>query len=509
MNSKSEFHGPAGDGSVGNEMPPMSIPAARAPSAQDQDDRAYPSANLRITPQARRYAIGELARRAGVPANFLQTWKISFTRDNTIIEIANGTRKQIQFPHVSEASLRRLEEGHLSCSRALWMDDSTLNAGRIPELIVPFVNGERPREPLFRPLDENSIACTADLPLSVLLTLSRWEESFQTPRDQHGRFMAVSSIAWRNEFLMRPVVDECALAFEEALQFLFPTWPKRARALRIKVSHDVDHVGIPIQWKGAMRHAIRRRAPQDSLLNLMAWLPNVEPAELRAVREIVLLSNGHALAPAVYWKASPIGARDSGYDPADPRVRGAIEWLRERGIELGVHPGYETFLCPEKLHREVGAIREVLGNGPLGGRQHYLRWSPVSWIHWENCGLAYDSSVGFAEHIGFRAGTCIPYRPWLFALNRESELLEIPLLVMDRTLLAYMKLSLAECLDASRTCLERCAAVGGVFTLLWHNDSFLDPVYRDVYVRLLQMLQGIPQYDWRKDVPGPLVPSVR
>ena len=506
MSIKSEFHAPTVDGSAGNEMFSMPIAADRATSARNQEGRSYPSATLRITPQARHYAIAELARRAGVPANFFQTWKISITTDSTIIEIANGTRKQILFPHVPEASMRKLEEGHLPCSRASWMNDRAPNAGRIPELIVPFVSCDRRHQPLFRPLAENSVACTTDLPLSVLLTLSRWEESFRAPRDQHGRFTAASSVASRNDFLTRPVVDECALAFEEALQFLFPTWPKRKRTARVKVSHDVDHIGIPIQWKGALRHTIHRRAPQDSFLNLMAWLPNIEPAELRAVREIVLLSGQHELTPSVYWKASPIGPRDSGYDPSDPRVRAMIEWLRERGAEVGIHPGYETFHCPEKLHREVAAIREVLGSGPLGGRQHYLRWSPESWIDWENCGLAYDSSVGFAEHLGFRAGTCIPYRPWLFALNRQSELLEIPLLAMDRTLLVYMKLSPAECLEASRICLDRCAAVGGVFTLLWHNDAFLDPVYRDVYVRLLQMLHGVPHYDWREDA---LVPAGR
>ncbi len=74
---------------------------------------------------------------------------------------------------------------------------------------------------------------------------------------------------------------------------------------------------------------------------------------------------------------------------------------------------------------------------------------------------------------------------------------------MDRTLLAYMNLSPAECLEAIRACLQRCSAVGGVFTLLWHNDCFLDPVYRGVYLSLLHLLEGIPNYDWRDDAPGP------
>src|SRR3984957_20968903 len=109
----------------------------------------------------------------------------------------------------------------------------------------------------------------------------------------------------------------------------------------------------------------------------------------------------------------------------------------------------------------------------MGGRQHYLRWSPHSWIDWENCGLAYDSSVGYAEQIGFKAGTCVPYRPWLFPLNRQADLIEIPLLVMDRTLLEYMTLTKRQATQSIHTVVERCGMVGGVFTILWHNDAFL------------------------------------
>src|SRR5205807_6191871 len=103
-----------------------------------------------------------------------------------------------------------------------------------------------------------------------------------------------------------------------------------------------------------------------------------------------------------------------------------IDWLQDQGVEMGVHPGYYTFLSPDQLLQEVQSVRTVLGKSPVGGRQHYLRWCPETWLHWERCGRAYDSTVGYADAIGFRAGTCIPYRPWLPALNREANLVEIP-----------------------------------------------------------------------------------
>src|SRR6516225_8831091 len=74
-------------------------------------------------------------------------------------------------------------------------------------------------------------------------------------------------------------------------------------------------------------------------------------------------------------------------------------------FEVGVHPGYNTFHSRESLARETQRLKRSLGEDYPGGRQHYLRWSPQTWLDWEACGLRYDSSIGFASHFGFRAGT--------------------------------------------------------------------------------------------------------
>jgi hypothetical protein len=232
---------------------------------------------------------------------------------------------------------------------------------------------------------------------------------------------------------------------------------------------------------------------------LFGVMPGFEPSDLRALREIVSLSLSRNLDSAVYWKASRATPRDSGYDPRHRKIRDIIAWLAENQVECGVQPGYETFRAPEKLRREIQILREAMGDGPLGGRQHYLRWCPETWIHWETCGLAYDSSVCFAEQIGFRAGTCVPYRPWLFTLNRAAELLEIPLLVMDRTLLNYMKLTHEEGVEAVSNCVARCRAVGGVFTLVWHNNHLLDPEFKSLYLKILPLLVDGEKYDWARE----------
>jgi len=458
--------------------------------------------NIRITPQARYYALAELTRRAGIPVDFFRKWKVTVTREKTVFEMSNGTSKFISFPHATPKHLKDLAAGKFGYVTVPLVGSLTgADDSSISYCVVPFVPsmGTEVR-PLFHLTDQNHLECAVDLPLSILLTLSRWEELQDAPRDLHGRFQANSSIAAAGGFLNRPIIDEYALAFEQAMELLYPSWKKTERKLRIKVSHDADHVGIPFRWRTAVRHSLRSRTPFNSVRDMSSLISSsVEPAELRSIRDIAAASLKHGFTSAVYWKAGPPGPMDSGYDPRHKKVRAVVEWLRDIGGESGVQPGYNTYRSPEKLRREIVILRDVLGEQPLGGRQHYLRWCPDTWIDWENCGMAYDSSVGFAEQCGFRAGTCVPYRPWLFPLNRQADVLEIPLLVMDRTLIVYMGLSKNQAISEVKKLLGRCRSVGGVFTILWHNDAFLDPFYRSVYLGLLESLQGIDNYDWQAE----------
>jgi hypothetical protein len=487
---------------MGSFAEPSASPRGRAHVA---DALPHLGPNVRITPQARYYAVAELCRRAGIPRDFFRTWKVSVTPQKTVFEIANGTQKYITFPHAGAKTLDTLTAGQLSSVNVPLAESiGGKDGAHITHCAVPFVGSELAESrPLFYLTDQNHLECALDLPLAILLTLSRWEETLDSPRDVHGRFQAKNSIASAAGFLERPIIDEYGLAFEQAMQLLFPSWKKITRTLRVKVSHDADHIGIPFRFRTAVRHSVRFGAIHDSVRDVVSRISGVEPAELNSLRSIVLATKAHGLNSTVYWKAAPPGPQDSGYDPRHSKVRQVAGWLDEIGAESGIHPGYNSFHSPEKLRREVAILRETLGDRPMGGRQHYLRWSPDSWIDWENCGLAYDSSVGYAERSGFKAGTCVPYRPWLFQLNRQADLIEIPLLVMDRTLLEYMQLTNLSTIQAIYAIVERCGIVGGVFTILWHNDAFLDPAYKDVYMAVLAALSGADNYDWRAE-PTPL-----
>ena len=450
-----------------------------------------------VTPEARFYSFKELARRAGVSANLFRTWRIVVGHDSTTIYVQPGTQKRLRFPNASPEIWLDLLRGNFKTARFGWMCEPSAELKRsVPEFVVPFVqDAGSSLQPLFQAEDESCIHCKTDLLLSSLLSLSRWEEMIISKRDAHGRIPAKESVAYRDEFLMRPVVDEYGLALQQTLEFLLPNWKPGPRELRVNVSHDIDNIGVPFNLRTSLGHTLRRGSLTASLRDFAGLLPAVTPIYLAAVREVVLMDLKNGLVPAVYWKGSLRESIRQTYDPYHPKVKSMVRWLQDNGVETGVHPGYDTFRSPGLLKKDVETVRQLLGSKLIGGRQDFLRWCPDTWQDWENCGLTYDSTVGYADHIGFRAGTSLPYRPWLFRLNREARLVEIPLIIMDGTLTHYMQLNPSESLGKMRECMRRCRLVGGVFSLLWHNDSLLKPELSNVYPAILHDVAGHRKYD--------------
>ncbi|HEY2013013.1 MAG TPA: polysaccharide deacetylase family protein [Bryobacteraceae bacterium] len=450
-----------------------------------------------LTPAARLYAVKELARRAGVTASQFRAWRIQTNPDATIVYPEPGSAAAIMFPVTHAVDLE-------ACTTHGWMSAGPpRSCPGVADLIVPFIpeSGDS-GQPLFRRSGDKAIACSTDLLTVLVLVLSRFEETQRPERDEHGRFPATAAIAYRRHFLERPIVDEYGFAFEEAMLRLIPRWQAGRRRLRVKLSHDIDDVGVPFRVKTVAGHALRRKNVRAALTDCASTVSSVLPRSLAMVQELVRLSLDRELDSALYWKATAWSRFDTGYDISHPKVARVLAWARERSVEMGVHPAYDTFRAPDRLRAEVDRLRKALGVDRPGGRQHFLRWAPETWADWEKCGMAYDSSVGFADRVGFRAGTSIPYLPWSFVEDRALHLLEIPLIVMDVTLLQYMNLEASRAVEAVRRLRDSCAVAGGVFTVLWHNSALLDPAYRRIYPPILDLLRGNARYDWEADRTG-------
>ncbi|HJZ97682.1 MAG TPA: polysaccharide deacetylase family protein [Candidatus Solibacter sp.] len=455
------------------------------------------------------YTVRELGRRAGVAPESIARWKVRFLADRIHVFPEADAAVRIVFPYDPSKPARFAKLRAAPPGRYGWMlPPTSALIETIPDFTVLF-SDDAGGGPLFSGIGPGEMHCNADILTPTLWMLSRMEEAAPKPADAHGRFPASESAAFRGNCLDRPIVDEYALALRQALSHLLPGWVPLQRQLKLKLSHDIDLVGLPRSFRSTVGHVYPRRIPGAFVRDSLSGLGIGVPAYLRAVIETARISRERGFDSAFYWKAAPRTRWDSGYDPEHPVVRAVIDRLLEDGFEMGVHPAYGTFDAPEQLEAEISRLRRVLGTGPLGGRQHFLRWRPFTWRSWEKAGLAYDSTVGFADVIGYRAGTAVPYHPWLLEEDRESGLLEIPLLVMDCTLTEYMKIPAAEAIARVAGLIRRSRATGGVFTLLWHNSGVIERPYTSLYPRLLNLFQSDGRYDWKADLHLLPLPEIR
>jgi len=185
------------------------------------------------------------------------------------------------------------------------------------------------------------------------------------------------------------------------------------------------------------------------------------------------------------------GAAPQAYERLRPRL---VETLANAGAEVGLHGSYTAADEPERLAREKAAL-EALAGPVHGHRYHYLRADPHRNVApLADLGFSYDTTLGFPDAIGFRAGIAHPFRPWDFERDAPLDLVEIPLAAMDATLAEerYLGLAAKRAEPQLLRLLDWAAANGGGFAILWHPDRF-DPLtsagWDRLYSRLLDAVR--------------------
>jgi hypothetical protein len=141
----------------------------------------------------------------------------------------------------------------------------------------------------------------------------------------------------------------------------------------------------------------------------------------------------------------------------------------------------------QKAQIEADRIREMTGQSEIGVRMHWLYFDEESPKILDQAGFSYDSTFGYNDALGFRAGTAQAFRPLTV-----NQLLELPLSFQD-TAMFYpdrMNLSDSKALDSCKQLLKITATTGGVVTINWHTRS-LSPerLWGDFYVELLDEMR--------------------
>ncbi len=465
---------------------------------------------MKISPSAEVYAWRELARRAGIQA------ESGFKRLG--VPILYGSPENADSSHPALIVCRAVDS---TWDNLLLLRKQDLRWIPVSEVIppgssVPFKNaipvlfwGEHVdgrTQPFAKRLANGSIVFHADILATTLFMLTRWEETVSKTKDKHSRFLAVDSVACKLDFLDIPIVDQYALILREWLKLAVPHWVPQQNTPVINLTHDIDHVyqyANPLSVARALGIALTSKQPLPTMFAELKALRTqlFDPSNgerYRAIYALASHSNALGFRSRFYFMSGKASLKQQGYNPDNSLVQEAFRFLQQYGHEIGFHPGYSTFGNPSILAQEKNRLERALDGKVLGGRQHFLRFRvPHTWRHWEQAGMEYDSTLGYADHEGFRCGTCHPYQPFDIEEDRTISLREIPLIVMDTTLIEYRKMTIEGGRKAILELARKCMEVEGVFTLLWHNATLVGK-YLDwgkMYIETLPYLKELIEKD--------------
>lgn len=169
------------------------------------------------------------------------------------------------------------------------------------------------------------------------------------------------------------------------------------------------------------------------------------------------------------------GARKGHRRDPNYRLEQIAPCLREaskNGFSIGLHGSYRSIIEDQSLSQEAHSLSESLGQKPLGGRQHWLRFSRHQDLFAEvaQAGLVVDSSLGFPDMVGFRNGASFAFPPYDFDREAPCPFLEIPLVLMDGSLEAASRQLHVPADHLAEKVLEESRTRGwGGIAVLWHN----------------------------------------
>jgi len=355
-------------------------------------------------------------------------------------------------------------------------------------------------------VEGDTIRLHFDLLGSAFYILTRTEEYLSPVRDAHDRFPASASHALTHGYLHRPVVDEYVEILWRCIQHLWPGAERKKDSFRTMVTHDVD---APFEylfrpaWKAARIFGgdlLRRHSPRLAFSRAARWFDvkyrgNWQRDPLYTFETIMDISESHGLKSAFYFLAGRNSPMDGEYDLPHPRIAALMRRIRDRGHEIGYHGSYTTYRDADTTRREVRELKEAaarlgIEQATWGGRQHYLRWNaPATWHNYAEAGLNYDTTLSYADHAGFRCGTCHPFQVFDVEQGKALNLTEYPLVVMECSVLdeRYMNMKLDDAFSYIMKLKAACRRFSGCFSVLWHNSRFVQSTEVELYKRILKM----------------------
>jgi Family of unknown function (DUF7033) len=311
---------------------------------------------------------------------------------------------------------------------------------------------------------------------AVFYMISRYEEYLPFEPDLYGRFDVKNSIAFKQDFLEAPLVDQWINYLKNCLQKKYSFLKFKTCQFRAIITYDID-VAFKFRGRGIIR-------------SVWAGISDILKLDYKTFRERAktiffeekdpwdtydYLKNciHECQCQAIFFFL--LGNRSGNDRNLSFRNKAMNHLVREitSFSEIGIHPSFKSALHPELIQSEKKRLEKLSQLKIIKSRQHFLKFDfPDTFRALLKTGIEEDYSMGFPYHPGFRAGTSRPFYFYDLLSEKATPLKIFPVTFMEGNFMTnngsmdpdQAKIRMLRLLDEVKK-------VNGTFICIWHNHT--------------------------------------
>ena len=326
-----------------------------------------------------------------------------------------------------------------------------------------FPNGERSQLPY-------------DIFAASFFLLSRYEEYLPHVKDEYGRFLAEESLAYKNQFLEFPVVDIWSVKFKNALAQKFPDYKFPKIAYRVIPVIDVPMV-FYYKKKGLLRMfggfvSDLGRFKFKSFYQRFLVILGIKEDPYNTFKWLIGKQKEFNQKFIVLFLIGAYSNFDKNISINRKAFVTLIKYVADY-CSVGLKSSYNALTNSIILKEEKLKLEGIIHVEVKYNRNSFSKVNlPESYRQLVEQEIPEDYSMGYVNHIGFRAGTCSPFLFYDLDYDSVTPLKVVPYSILDFALLKFQ--SLLDKKEKLEEIKQRVKEVNGTFVPVFHNYTFSD-----------------------------------
>jgi len=321
--------------------------------------------------------------------------------------------------------------------------------------------------------------------------ISRYEEYLPHEKDEFGRFPHSASLAFREGFLNKPLVNMWILELAGKLKKKFPEISFRKPAFTFLPTYDID-IAFSYKHKGALR-LLGGFMKEPSLRRISVLIGKTkDPFDI--YDELDALHEKYSLHPLYFFLAAEKKGR---YDKNNCiRFKEMRSLIRRHAsaYTIGIHPSWKSNENVQLLRHEKEIMENVCEKNMENSRQHYIKFElPLTYRQLIDCNIRNEYSMGYGRINGFRASVASSFHWYDLVAETETDLRIHPFCYMDANCYYEEKLDVAGAYDELLYYFNACRSVNGTLITIFHNMFMADTAafrpWKENYLRFIAQME--------------------